>query len=156
MEVQGGGAQLDGTASLRRANLSFSLCSEGVFHIKWPLNKIQEYYKFWVLYPGHKIPLRKDNVHSVLFKAQTILLLWCLAWDKSGFIQRLSEVPITAFALLQYLIVGVQVILSSLLPVRFEVKGSGSCAYLESRGVSASGCYLTRKWVCSLNVNSAS
>ncbi|XP_059701991.1 C-type lectin domain family 2 member L-like [Haemorhous mexicanus] len=37
----------------------------------------------------------------------------------------------------------------------FEVKGSGSCAYLESRGVSASGCYLTRKWVCSLNINSA-
>ncbi|XP_053834256.1 C-type lectin domain family 2 member B-like isoform X2 [Vidua macroura] len=28
----------------------------------------------------------------------------------------------------------------------FEVKGSGSCAYLESKGVSASGCYLTRKW----------
>ncbi|XP_061213700.1 C-type lectin domain family 2 member L-like isoform X2 [Neopsephotus bourkii] len=28
-----------------------------------------------------------------------------------------------------------------------EVKGSGSCAYLESKGVSASGCYLTRKWV---------
>uniref|UniRef100_A0A8C3MEA5 Uncharacterized protein n=1 Tax=Geospiza parvula TaxID=87175 RepID=A0A8C3MEA5_GEOPR len=37
----------------------------------------------------------------------------------------------------------------------FEVKGSGSCAYLESKGVSASGCYLTRKWVCSLNINSA-
>ncbi|KAM6321259.1 C-type lectin domain family 2 member B-like [Aegotheles albertisi] len=34
-----------------------------------------------------------------------------------------------------------------------EVKGSGSCAYLESKGVSASGCYLTRKWVCSLNMN---
>uniref|UniRef100_A0A803WB17 C-type lectin domain-containing protein n=1 Tax=Ficedula albicollis TaxID=59894 RepID=A0A803WB17_FICAL len=32
----------------------------------------------------------------------------------------------------------------------FEVKGSGSCAYLEPKGVSASGCYLTRKWVCSL------
>ncbi|XP_064886039.1 C-type lectin domain family 2 member L isoform X1 [Columba livia] len=32
-----------------------------------------------------------------------------------------------------------------------EVKGSGNCAYLESKGVSASGCYLTRKWVCSLN-----
>ncbi|XP_058682025.1 C-type lectin domain family 2 member L-like [Poecile atricapillus] len=37
----------------------------------------------------------------------------------------------------------------------FEVKGSGSCAYLESKGVSASGCSLTRKWVCSLNINSA-
>ncbi|XP_048157691.1 C-type lectin domain family 2 member L-like isoform X1 [Corvus hawaiiensis] len=37
----------------------------------------------------------------------------------------------------------------------FEVKGSGNCAYLESKGVSASGCYLTRKWVCSLNINSA-
>ncbi|NWI45058.1 CLC2L protein, partial [Picathartes gymnocephalus] len=31
----------------------------------------------------------------------------------------------------------------------FEVKGSGNCAYLESKGVSASGCHLTRKWVCS-------
>ncbi|XP_068859348.1 uncharacterized protein [Aphelocoma coerulescens] len=39
--------------------------------------------------------------------------------------------------------------------VWFEVKGSGNCAYLESKGVSASGCYLTRKWVCSLNINSA-
>uniref|UniRef100_A0A8C5UC73 C-type lectin domain-containing protein n=1 Tax=Malurus cyaneus samueli TaxID=2593467 RepID=A0A8C5UC73_9PASS len=29
----------------------------------------------------------------------------------------------------------------------FAVKGSGSCAYLEPRGVSASGCYLTRRWV---------
>ncbi|XP_039918696.1 C-type lectin domain family 2 member L-like [Hirundo rustica] len=37
----------------------------------------------------------------------------------------------------------------------FEVKGSGSCAYLESKGVSASGCFLTRKWVCSLSINSA-
>ncbi|XP_029819826.1 C-type lectin domain family 2 member L-like [Manacus vitellinus] len=36
-----------------------------------------------------------------------------------------------------------------------EVKGSGNCAYLESKGVSASGCYLTRKWVCSLTINSA-
>ncbi|XP_032544835.1 C-type lectin domain family 2 member L-like isoform X2 [Chiroxiphia lanceolata] len=36
-----------------------------------------------------------------------------------------------------------------------EVKGSGNCAYLESKGVSASGCYLTRKWVCSLTMNSA-
>ncbi|KAI6079827.1 C-type lectin domain family 2 member L [Aix galericulata] len=27
-----------------------------------------------------------------------------------------------------------------------EVKGSGNCAYLESKGVSASGCYLTRKF----------
>ncbi|KAM6314491.1 uncharacterized protein O3Q21_009574 [Podargus strigoides] len=36
-----------------------------------------------------------------------------------------------------------------------EVKGSGNCAYLESKGVSASGCYLTRKWVCSLNINVA-
>uniref|UniRef100_A0A8C0BU19 C-type lectin domain-containing protein n=1 Tax=Buteo japonicus TaxID=224669 RepID=A0A8C0BU19_9AVES len=34
-----------------------------------------------------------------------------------------------------------------------EVKGSGNCAYLESKGVSASGCYLTRKWVCSLNIS---
>ncbi|XP_066175771.1 C-type lectin domain family 2 member L-like [Sylvia atricapilla] len=37
----------------------------------------------------------------------------------------------------------------------FEVKGSGNCAYLESKGVSASGCHLTRKWVCSLTINSA-
>uniref|UniRef100_A0A674GFW7 C-type lectin domain family 2 member L-like n=1 Tax=Taeniopygia guttata TaxID=59729 RepID=A0A674GFW7_TAEGU len=37
----------------------------------------------------------------------------------------------------------------------FEVKDSGSCAYLDSKGVSASGCYLTRKWVCSLDINSA-
>uniref|UniRef100_A0A8C3VAA1 C-type lectin domain-containing protein n=1 Tax=Catharus ustulatus TaxID=91951 RepID=A0A8C3VAA1_CATUS len=37
----------------------------------------------------------------------------------------------------------------------FEVKGSGSCAYLESKGVSASGCYLTRKWVCSLSDSEA-
>ncbi|XP_057243044.1 C-type lectin domain family 2 member L-like [Malurus melanocephalus] len=37
----------------------------------------------------------------------------------------------------------------------FAVKGSGSCAYLEPRGVSASGCYLTRRWVCSLNIDSA-
>ncbi|XP_049677431.1 C-type lectin domain family 2 member L-like isoform X2 [Accipiter gentilis] len=36
-----------------------------------------------------------------------------------------------------------------------EVKGSGNCAYLESKGVSASGCYLTRKWVCSLNISLA-
>ncbi|XP_050180555.1 C-type lectin domain family 2 member L-like isoform X2 [Myiozetetes cayanensis] len=36
-----------------------------------------------------------------------------------------------------------------------EVKGSGNCAYLESKGASASGCYLTRKWVCSLTINSA-
>ncbi|XP_065507905.1 C-type lectin domain family 2 member L-like isoform X3 [Caloenas nicobarica] len=36
-----------------------------------------------------------------------------------------------------------------------EVKGSGNCAYLESKGVSASGCYLTRKWVCSLNTSLA-
>ncbi|XP_067998075.1 C-type lectin domain family 2 member B-like [Melanerpes formicivorus] len=36
-----------------------------------------------------------------------------------------------------------------------EVKGSGSCAYLEPKGVSASGCYLTRKWICSLNVSLA-
>ncbi|KAM4670254.1 C-type lectin domain family 2 member B-like [Amazona ochrocephala] len=36
-----------------------------------------------------------------------------------------------------------------------EVKGSGNCAYLESKGVSASGCYLTRKWVCSLNIGLA-
>ncbi|XP_064012082.1 C-type lectin domain family 2 member L-like [Pogoniulus pusillus] len=36
-----------------------------------------------------------------------------------------------------------------------EVKGSGNCAYLESKGVSASGCYLTRKWVCSFNVSLA-
>ncbi|XP_050567493.1 C-type lectin domain family 2 member L-like isoform X1 [Cygnus atratus] len=34
-----------------------------------------------------------------------------------------------------------------------EVKGSGNCAYLESKGVSASGCYLTRKWVCSLSTS---
>ncbi|XP_030314943.1 C-type lectin domain family 2 member L-like isoform X1 [Calypte anna] len=33
-----------------------------------------------------------------------------------------------------------------------EVKGSGNCAYLNSKGVSASGCYLTRRWVCSLDV----
>uniref|UniRef100_A0A8C5UCR0 C-type lectin domain-containing protein n=1 Tax=Malurus cyaneus samueli TaxID=2593467 RepID=A0A8C5UCR0_9PASS len=37
----------------------------------------------------------------------------------------------------------------------FAVKGSGSCAYLEPRGVSASGCYLTRRWVCSLSRDSA-
>ncbi|XP_068510118.1 C-type lectin domain family 2 member B-like [Anas acuta] len=36
-----------------------------------------------------------------------------------------------------------------------EVKGSGNCAYLESKGVSASGCYLTRKWVCSLSTSLA-
>uniref|UniRef100_A0A8C8AJN5 C-type lectin domain-containing protein n=1 Tax=Otus sunia TaxID=257818 RepID=A0A8C8AJN5_9STRI len=36
-----------------------------------------------------------------------------------------------------------------------EVKGSGNCAYLESKGVSVSGCYLTRKWVCSLNISLA-
>ncbi|XP_035747967.1 C-type lectin domain family 2 member B-like [Egretta garzetta] len=36
-----------------------------------------------------------------------------------------------------------------------EVKGSGNCAYLEAKGVSASGCFLTRKWVCSLNVSLA-
>ncbi|XP_071407752.1 C-type lectin domain family 2 member L-like [Pithys albifrons albifrons] len=36
-----------------------------------------------------------------------------------------------------------------------EIKGSGDCAYLESKGVSASGCCLTRKWVCSLNISSA-
>ncbi|XP_054043917.1 C-type lectin domain family 2 member L-like [Rissa tridactyla] len=36
-----------------------------------------------------------------------------------------------------------------------EVKGSGNCAYLESKGVSASGCYLTRKWVCSLSISLA-
>lgn len=100
-------------------------------------------------------PIKKNNLHGVLFKTQNIILLWCLAWDKSDFTQREPEMPIAAFALLQYLIVGVQVILSSLLPDRFEVKGSGNCAYLESKGVSASGCYLTRKWVCSLNINSA-
>ncbi|XP_025962076.1 C-type lectin domain family 2 member B-like isoform X1 [Dromaius novaehollandiae] len=36
-----------------------------------------------------------------------------------------------------------------------EVKGSGNCAYLESKGVSASGCSLTRKWVCSLSTSLA-
>ncbi|XP_068810427.1 C-type lectin domain family 2 member B-like isoform X1 [Struthio camelus] len=36
-----------------------------------------------------------------------------------------------------------------------EVKGSGNCAYLDSKGVSASGCSLTRKWVCSLNTSLA-
>ncbi|KAM6290386.1 killer cell lectin-like receptor subfamily B member 1A [Porphyrio hochstetteri] len=36
-----------------------------------------------------------------------------------------------------------------------EVNGSGNCAYLEPRGVSASGCSLTRKWVCSLNIRVA-
>ncbi|XP_061863552.1 C-type lectin domain family 2 member B-like [Colius striatus] len=36
-----------------------------------------------------------------------------------------------------------------------EVKDFGDCAYLESEGVSASGCYLTRKWVCSLNISLA-
>lgn len=153
--MHGGGAHLDGTASLRRANLSVSLYSKAVFHIKWPLNKMQEYYKSWILYSGHKIPLRKDNIHGVLFKAQNIILLWCLPCGKSGFIQREPEIPRAAFGLLQYMIMGVQVILSSLLPDRFEVKGSGNCAYLESKGVSASGCYLTRKWVCSLNINSA-
>uniref|UniRef100_A0A8D0KW06 Uncharacterized protein n=1 Tax=Strix occidentalis caurina TaxID=311401 RepID=A0A8D0KW06_STROC len=59
------------------------------------------------------------------------------------------------FAVLRYLIVGVEVIVSFILPYRIEVKGSGNCAYLESKGVSVSGCYLTRKWVCSLNISLA-
>lgn len=64
-------------------------------------------------------------------------------------------IPVVPFALLHYLIVGVEVIMSFILPYRIEVKGSGNCAYLESKGVSASGCYLTRKWVCSLNISLA-
>lgn len=108
--MYGGGAHLDGTASLRRANLSVSLYSKAVFHIKWRLNKMQEYYKSWILYSGHKIPLRKDNIHGVLFKAQNIILLWCLPCGKSGFIQREPEIPRAAFGLLQYMIMGVQII----------------------------------------------
>lgn len=44
VEVKGG-ASLDSTASLRRANLNSNLRSRGVLHIKRPLDKMQEYCK---------------------------------------------------------------------------------------------------------------
>jgi len=108
-----------------------------------------------MLYSGPRVPLKKGILCGVLCKAQAIILLRCLARGESGFVQREPVIPVVPSALLHYLIVGIKVIMSLLFPNRIEVKGSGNCAYLESKGVSASGCYLTRKWVCSLNINLA-